>query len=110
MMFQELFLISRSYYIFYIFITSFFFKAQLEADEEAARAEARRAAYKIQTSEDAQSSMTSSEFDKFLTERATSGSTRLSETSPSNNPEHPPPPRQMKNFIAEKEQDEMFAL
>lgn len=84
--------------------------AQLEADEEAARAEARRAAHKIQTSEDAQSSMTSTEFDKFLTERATSGSTRLSETSSSNNPEHPPPPRQMKNFIAEKEHDEMFAL
>lgn len=84
----------------------FFYQAELEAQEREAReAEARRNAPPpkgVQTSEDAQT-LSSSEFDKFLSERATAGSQRVASQKD--------PPRQMTNVASgESTTDEMFAL
>ena len=81
------------------------FQSKLEEDERIAREAALQAAkpkYTVQTSEDVKT-LSSSEFDKFLLERAAAGPQR----TPSANNNRP---RQMKNFTAEKESDEMFAL
>ena len=73
------------------------FQSKLEEDERIARQAALQAAkpqHTVQTSEDVKT-LSSSEFDKFLSERAAAGPQRTQSASNTQ-------PRQMKNFIAEK--------
>jgi len=83
--------------------------SQLEAEERAARQEALKAAkpHTVQTSETSKP-MTSSEFDKFLSDRAMVGSQSL----PQQPPRQPAPaPRQMTNVISgERSSEEMYGL
>lgn len=77
----------------------------MEADERAAREAAMKEnapKYTVQTSDNA-NSMSSSEFDRFLSERARVGSQRVS-TSPTE------PARQMTNVAGERKNEEMFGL
>lgn len=78
---------------------------KMEADERAAREAAMKEnapKYTVQTSDNA-NSMSSSEFDRFLSERARVGSQRVS-TSPTE------PARQMTNVAGERKNEEMFGL